>query len=439
MNGIIQNLPSLYAHELSNPVYNSLFELYRQSGSGGQLFVLQFVPVLIWTYLSATTRRDELVYGKLEALLLAIYNAEVVNEKGEQKIKSFRLPSLSRPSIYHEPYQSSTTSSTLTETALSRHEQSETIVTLPGPGKQLNRITATHRLSVLSVILHQYNSNIVYMPEASHHSFCIMALRLAKCGFYKLCQRSKEEIESHFSSDELSRLVNHPRITLSTELIQEMTYGIYFLMYNGQRTLATKALEDLHWHASHSLLAPAHLLTDAIKHSMDQTDGLPRDGPLGLEMYLSDTQAAQPISSKTVPSVSGTVPEAPVTPGKILALSTSGMEVTRLTYEFPKDNAVDTEDIEVEVHSRKASSSSDHSAKEASKSHKKANSLGHFKLPFLSTKEHIELQPIQGSTRPNSSDSPRVVLSDVNVPSEKSEDVELLATSFSDEVFDHKL
>ncbi|XP_020610952.1 hyccin-like isoform X2 [Orbicella faveolata] len=439
VNGIIQNLPSLYAHELSNPVYNSLFELYRQSGSGGHPFVLQFVPVLIWTYLSATTRRDELVYGKLEALLLAIYNAEVVNEKGEQKIKSFRLPSLSRPSIYHEPYQSSTTSSTLTETALSRHEQSETIVTLPGPGKQLNRITATHRLSVLSVILHQYNSNIVYMPEASHHSFCIMALRLAKCGFYKLCQRSKEEIESHFSSDELSRLVNHPRITLSTELIQEMTYGIYFLMYNGQRTLATKALEDLHWRASHSLLAPAHLLTDAIKHSMDQTDGLPRDGPLGLEMYLSDTQTAQPISSKTVPSVSGTVPEAPVTPGKILALSTSGMEVTRLNYEFPKDNAVDMEDIEVEVHSRKASSSSDHSAKEASKSHKKANSLGHFKLPFLSTKEHIELQPIQGSTRPNSSESPRVVLSEVNVPSEKSEDVELLATSFSDEVFDHKL
>ena len=126
-----------------------------------------------------------------------------------------------------------------------------------------------------------------------------------------------------------------------------------------------------------------------------------------------------------------------VTPGKILALNTSGMGVTRLNHEFPKDNAVDTEDIEVEVHSRKASSSSDHSAKEANKSHKKAHSLGHFKLPFLSTKEHIELQPIQGSTRPNS-DSPRVVLSEVNVPSEKSEDVELLATSFSDEAFDHK-
>lgn len=61
----------------------------------------------------------------------------------------------------------------------------------------------------------------------------ISPTRLAKCGFYKLCQRSKEETvsESYISSEELSRLVNHPRITLSTELIQEMTYGIYFLMY----------------------------------------------------------------------------------------------------------------------------------------------------------------------------------------------------------------
>ena len=47
--------------QLSDPVYSSLFELYRQRGKAGQLFVLQFVPVLIWTYLSAITRRDEQV------------------------------------------------------------------------------------------------------------------------------------------------------------------------------------------------------------------------------------------------------------------------------------------------------------------------------------------------------------------------------------------
>jgi len=228
VNGIIQNLPEYYADQLSHPVFNSLFELFRQSGKGGQLFVLQFVPVLMWTYLSATTRRDQQAYGNLEALLLAIYNADVENE--EHKIKTFRLPSLSRPSIYHEPSQGMTTSSTLTETALSRHEQSETVVTLPGPGRQLNKITGIHRLSVLSAILYQYNANIVYMSEASHLSFCIMALRLAKCGFYKLCQQSKEDSESEFSVEELTKLVNHPRITLSTELIQEITHGLYFLM-----------------------------------------------------------------------------------------------------------------------------------------------------------------------------------------------------------------
>lgn len=52
-------------------------------------------------------------------------------------------------------------------------------------------------------------------------------------------------------------------------------------------------------------------MTNAIKHSLDQTGGLPRDGPLGLEMYLSDTQGTQPIICKTVPSVSGTIQEAP--------------------------------------------------------------------------------------------------------------------------------
>ncbi|CAH3190050.1 unnamed protein product [Porites evermanni] len=487
INGIIQNLPEHYAHQLSDPVFKSLFELFRQSGKGEQLFVLQFVPVLIWTYLSASTRRDEKAYGNLEALLLAIYNEMVEIE--EQKTKTFRLPSLSRPSIYHEPYQGLTTSSTLTETALSRHEQSEMVVTSPGPGRPLNKITGMHRLSVLSAILYQYNANIVYMTEASHHSFCIMALRLAKSGFYKLCQRCKEESESYFSTEEVTKLVNHPRITLSTELIQEITHGLYFLMYNGQRVIATKALEDLHWRAAHSLLAPAHMLTSAIKHSLEETGGLPRDGPLGLEIYLSDTQENQANSGKAVPSVGlpsmdapdlyfsdeesyvsclenvvdddndndngdydyydddaggvftdtagsldgktkkylttcnsricekeprhnetsllrsqfasplalhyievplcGTV--IPANTGKILALSTSGLKrSSHVSMEYP---IVDTEEVEIEVETRKWSSSSDQAANEARKSHKKSHSLGYFKRPgFLSTKDvYLEL------------------------------------------------
>lgn len=59
VNGIIKNLPEHCADQLSNPVYSSLFDLFHHGGKSGQLFVLQFVPVLIWTYLSASTRKDQ--------------------------------------------------------------------------------------------------------------------------------------------------------------------------------------------------------------------------------------------------------------------------------------------------------------------------------------------------------------------------------------------
>lgn len=44
-------------------------------------------------------------------------------------------------------------------------------------------------------------------------------------------------------------------------------------------------------------------MTSAIKHSLEETGGIPRDSPLGLEIYLSDTQDNQANSGKAVPSV----------------------------------------------------------------------------------------------------------------------------------------
>ena len=41
-------------------------------------------------------------------------------------------------------------------------------------------------------------------------------------------------------------------------------------------------------------------LTNAIKHSLEQSGGLPKDGPLGLEMCVTDAQDTKPISGKTV-------------------------------------------------------------------------------------------------------------------------------------------
>ena len=41
-------------------------------------------------------------------------------------------------------------------------------------------------------------------------------------------------------------------------------------------------------------------LTNAIKHSLEQSNGLPKDGPLGLEMCMTDAQDTKPINGKIV-------------------------------------------------------------------------------------------------------------------------------------------
>ena len=117
----------------------------------------------------------------------------------------------------------------------------------------------------------------------------------------------------------------------------------------------------------------------------------------------------------------------------ILALTTSGLKMSYATYmEYP---AVSTEDISVEVEGRKLNSSSHQTAKAVIKSHKKSQSAGYFKRPgFLSTKEHIELEPIPNRSD-TSSDVPRLVASESVLPSDKIDGVELLSTSFSE----HKL
>ena len=41
-------------------------------------------------------------------------------------------------------------------------------------------------------------------------------------------------------------------------------------------------------------------LINAIKHSLEESDGLPKDSPLGLEMCMTDAQDTKPINGKTV-------------------------------------------------------------------------------------------------------------------------------------------
>ena len=56
----------------------------------------------MWVYLRLTVSRDRQSNGCIEALLLGIYNLEIADKDGNNKVLSFTIPSLSKPSIYHE-------------------------------------------------------------------------------------------------------------------------------------------------------------------------------------------------------------------------------------------------------------------------------------------------------------------------------------------------
>ncbi|CAJ0966208.1 unnamed protein product [Ranitomeya imitator] len=60
--------------ELLEPVCHQLFEFYRSKEKNLRTFTLQFLPELIWCYLSVSTSRDLQSSGCIEALLLSVYN-----------------------------------------------------------------------------------------------------------------------------------------------------------------------------------------------------------------------------------------------------------------------------------------------------------------------------------------------------------------------------
>ncbi|PIO29185.1 hypothetical protein AB205_0124450, partial [Aquarana catesbeiana] len=87
---------------LLEPICHQLFELYRSSEVRLKRFTMQFLPELVSIYLRLTASRDRQSNGCIEALLLGIYNLEIADKDGNNKVLSFTIPSLSKPSIYHE-------------------------------------------------------------------------------------------------------------------------------------------------------------------------------------------------------------------------------------------------------------------------------------------------------------------------------------------------
>ncbi|KAL8183681.1 UNVERIFIED_CONTAM: hypothetical protein K2H54_048668 [Gekko kuhli] len=254
-------VPALYKviqdpnNELLEPVCHQLFELYRSSEVRLKRFTLQFLPELIWVYLRLTASKDRQSNGCIEALLLGIYNLEIADKDGNNKVLSFTIPSLSKPSIYHEP--STIGSMALTEGALCQHDLLRVVYSDLHP--QRETFTAQNRFEVLSFLMLCYNSAIVYMPVSSYQSLCRMGSRLCVSGFPRQHEKCWKE--------------DCGRVVLDPDFMVQLLTGVYYAVYNGQWELGQEALDDIIYRAQLELYSQPLLVANAMKNS------LPFDAP----------------------------------------------------------------------------------------------------------------------------------------------------------------
>uniref|UniRef100_A0A8I3Q4N2 Hyccin PI4KA lipid kinase complex subunit 2 n=1 Tax=Canis lupus familiaris TaxID=9615 RepID=A0A8I3Q4N2_CANLF len=215
----------------------------------------EFLPELMWVYLRLTVSRDRQSNGCIEALLLGIYNLEIADKDGNNKVLSFTIPSLSKPSIYHEP--STIGSMALTEGALCQHDLIRVVYSDLHP--QRETFTAQNRFEVLSFLMLCYNSAIVYMPASSYQSLCRMGSRVCVSGFPRQHEKHWKELCG--------------RIVLDPEFMVQLLTGVYYAMYNGQWDLGQEVLDDIIYRAQLELFSQPLLVANAMKNS------LPFDAP----------------------------------------------------------------------------------------------------------------------------------------------------------------
>uniref|UniRef100_A0A8C5HPR9 Family with sequence similarity 126 member A n=1 Tax=Gouania willdenowi TaxID=441366 RepID=A0A8C5HPR9_GOUWI len=249
-------VPALYKvirenySDLLEPVCHQLFEFYRSGEPQLQRFTLQFLPELLWSLLSVSAARDPHTSGCIEALLLGIYNLEIVDKDGQSKILSFTVPSLSKPSVYHEP--STFGSMALTEGALSNHGLSRVVYS--GPHLQRETFTAQNRFEVLTFLLLCYNAVLSYMTSTSLQSLCQLSSRVCICGYPRQQMRRYKGINA--------------RLTVTSEFLVQLITGIHYALCNGEVEVGSKALDDVLYRAQLELFPEALLVGNAIKSSL---------------------------------------------------------------------------------------------------------------------------------------------------------------------------
>jgi hypothetical protein len=117
-------------------------------------------------------------------LLLAIYNQEVIDEDGFLRHRVFRLPHLSRSSVYHEMRTSGPTSlvaptGTVQADVFKRPEPvgREVTVSAFGPYPEQDQLNLANRNSIVCALMKCFHDHLSSLPRSACAAFCRMSNR----------------------------------------------------------------------------------------------------------------------------------------------------------------------------------------------------------------------------------------------------------------------
>ena len=182
--------------------------------------------------------------------------------------RKFRMPVLSKPSVFHEPSSHTIVSQTgsLTENALNKLEAGSTDVLISsfGPYSEYEVLCASTRPIILTVLMKIYNCHLSSVSKESLRSVCQMCTKSIAAPHQissDVC--SDNSLPTELNIMDLMSKVS-PKLHLPEGFLVELAYSIYFCLYNDVVLEGRKALERIHSVALYHLYPDVLLVSSLV-------------------------------------------------------------------------------------------------------------------------------------------------------------------------------
>lgn len=272
-------------------------------GGSSKCFCVQFLPILIGTYLLAISQGNRRHCANVETLLLSIYNNEVSKQASvEKSVEEIRLATLVQPSIYHKDPATLLTGTVLIDNSVDRAKSSQPILVKIGPYPSCATLNVENRYLIITRLWKQFNTYLNFVNTSLLIAACKIIVLLCQNGFNRrnsittaAATTTRSKVQSIDIDPEISLggvSSETQRIGLHPSLLLELTNTIHFGLYANpsQQAPATgqwawRALRAVHSRAVNELYAEVLLTTGAMLNAV------------GVSFQQDRDKSASPVSS----------------------------------------------------------------------------------------------------------------------------------------------